>query len=316
MLFDRLPQRNVVTWSAMIAGYAQHSNYNLALHYFEDMQRVGLKPNAVTYLSLLSACSHMHLVKEGCLHLKLMREDHGITPALQHYNSMADLLGRAGCVLEAEDLLESVPFRPDIVGWTSLLGSCSTQGNVKVGRRCFDRILMEGGCSSAYLLMSNIYTHAGMWEDAEKIEEMRIRANAWKKPAKAFIEIENQVHAFTVGDSSHPQSDDIYAKLKILHVQMKEQGYRPRVGLFLEPKLDGEKEDALCGHCEKLAIAFGLLSAPAGTTIRVAKNLRVCADCHDAAKIISKIEMREIIVSDAYSIHHFKDGACCCNEHR
>ena len=151
-----------------------------------------------------------------------------------------------------------------------------------------------------------------MCDEARRIDDLRIIANAWKKPAKAFIEIDNQVHSFIVADKSHPQSDQIYAKLKDLTEKIKSKGYSPSLGSVPDWSSDRDKEVSLCRHSEKLAIAFGLISTAKGATIRLSKNLRVCADCHSAAKVISKVEMREIIITDAYQIHRFKDGTCSC----
>lgn len=279
----------------------------------KDMQQAGVKPNDVTYLCLLSACSRVGLVDEGYLHFKSMRDDYGIVPTLEHFNSMVDLLGRAGHLYEAEELLEIIPFPPDAAGWTSLLSACKTHACVDLGRQCFNRMVTMGyGNAAGYVLMSNLYIQAGMWEDAEKLEELRRCANAWKKPAKAFIEVDNVVHDFLVGDKSHPQMDDIYAKLKTLSLQMRDEGYKPCLDLVVDSIPDEDKEDVLCGHSEKLAIAFGLINMAHGKTIRVAKNLRMCTHCHNATKAISKIEMREIVVADAYCVHHFHDGACSC----
>lgn len=295
----------------MIEGFAQHSNYELALQSFVGMQQEGLKPDGVSFLCLISACSRVGLVDEGRHQFKLMTEKHGIAPKLEHYTCMVDLLGRGGHFEDAEVLLETMPFQPNIVGWIVLLGHCRTHSNVELGKRCFDHVVsIDHNNAACYVLMSNIYTHAGLSKDAYKVEELRKRANAWKKPAKAFIEIENMIHEFTVGDKSHPQSEDIYSMVERFTVQVKDEGYLPLLE-SLHP-LDQDKEEALCGHCEKLAIALGLISTPTGTTIRVSKNLRMCIDCHSATKIISKIERREIIVTDAYCVHSFKDGTCSC----
>ncbi|MCO5583578.1 hypothetical protein L7F22_037491 [Adiantum nelumboides] len=308
MLLQRLPVRNVVTWSTMIAGCALQSNLPLASDYFNSMLDSGLKPNDVTFINLFSACSHAGYVQEACRHFKSIRKDHNLEPTLEHYNSMVDVLGRAGLFKEAEDLMESIPFLLDIIGWTSLLGSCSIHTNVELGERCFNRVLDKGGCATAYTLMSSIYAAAGMEKDAARIQDMRRFLRVWKKPAKAFIEVENQVHSFLVGDDSHPRSDDVCAKLKSLNVAMRGPEDKKSITRFAK-----DKEDFSCGHSEKLAIAFGLISTPQGTTIRVGKNLRVCSDCHTAAKFISKAERREIIISDSYKVHQFRDGLCCCN---
>lgn len=217
-----------MTWNAIIAGYAQQNNYTMALQYFHDMQREGVKPNDITFVSLLSACSHTGLVSEGCRHFKCMREDQGIVPVLDHYNSLVDILGRAGYLNKAEDLLNSVPFQPNIVGWTCLLGHCRTHVDVDVGRRCFTRIMAADNRHAAgYMLMSKTFSHVGMQADADKIQELRNCANAYKKPGRAFIEVDNKVHFFTVQDQSHTEMDMIYEKLSRLNEQIKDQGYTP-----------------------------------------------------------------------------------------
>lgn len=242
-----------------------------------------------------------------------MREVHDIAPLHEHYNCMIDLLGRAGSLTEAIDLLQTMPFYHNCEGWRSLLSHCATHGEMELGKRCFENLLsMDVRDSAAYVLMSNIYAHAGMWEDAHQIEDLRIRANAEKKPGRAFIEVYNKVHDFVVGDRSHPCSDSIYAKLRNLYERMKEGGYM--VHSLLQLSSDEVKENPLWGHCEKLAIAFGLISLPEGATIRVVKNLRICADCHDVTKIISKMERRNIIVTDSYRVHCFTDGTCSCED--
>lgn len=314
IMFCRLPERDVVTWSAMISGYAEHNNYVLALHCFENMQQQGLTPDNVTYLSILSACNNAGLVDEGCLHLRKMREKHGIAPTVEHYNCIIDLLGRNGCINEAQDLLETLLFRSDIVAWTSLLGSCKMHSNLTIGRQCFDHaVAMKSKSAAGYVFMSNIYAQFGMQKDSENVELLRRHEKMWKKPGKAFIEIDSQVHEFTVGDNSHPRTNDIHAKLKTLNLLRRNDGHSPCLDLTQESVLDEEKEVASCGHCEKLAVALGLVCLPQGTTIRVSKNLRVCTDCHNAVKMISKIESREIILADTKCIHQFKDGVCCCN---
>ncbi|KAI5074502.1 hypothetical protein GOP47_0010463 [Adiantum capillus-veneris] len=313
IMFDRMPDLDTISWSAILGGYAKHNNYESALHVFESMQKVNVKPNGITYLSLLSACSHVGLFDEGCRHFKCMIESHSVWPTLEHYNAVVDILGRSGYLDEAEDLMETFPFGPNHVGWVSVLDACRFNGDVLRGKRCFDNVVsLDGRSALGYVLMSRIYSQAGLWEDYKKMQELRKCANLHKKPAKAYIEVDNYVHEFIVDDDSHPQAHEIYGKLNGLDMKMREVGYSRQP--FIESLLDEEKDEAYCGHSEKLAIAFGLISTAEGTTIRVAKNLRVCTDCHNAVKLISKIELREIIVTDAYRVHHFKDGVCCCKD--
>mgnify|MGYP000167336378 FL=1 len=298
-----------------MTGYAQMGDYVVVLDCFERMQKEGLQPDEVSFLSLLIACSQKGMVDEGCVNFKLMRDKYGFTPSIMHYNTMVDMLGHARCLNEVEDLLETIPFPGNLIGWTSLLTSCKTHSNVEMGRRSFDNFsVMDCGNATGYVLMENIYSQVGMLKEAEEIGELRKYANVWKKPGKAFIEIGDQIHDFIVGDKTHPESHAIYAKLESLNLKMKEEGHKPHVDLVMNKLSDDDKESALCGHCEKLAIAFGLISTPQGSTIRVSKNLRMCADCHDTTKMISKLEMREIIVVDAYCIHNFQEGLCSCQE--
>ena len=138
---------------------------------------------------------------------------------------MVDLLGREGFLKEAETLLRTIPLWPDMEGWACLLSHCRTYGNVDIGRRCFDHVTtLDDQYTTGYMLMSSIYASADMWEDADKIQQMRICANAQKKPGEAFIEVHNSVHGFCVGDKSHPESHNIYTKLKRLNIKMMDKG--------------------------------------------------------------------------------------------
>lgn len=315
-VFGKLSKPDVVAWNAMIAGYALHSNYEAAFKHFLTMQKAGCRPDSVTFVCLLSACSHVNLVDEGWHHYNVMTEEYGISPTVEHLVCMVDLLGRAGRLREAEALLKNTPFQSNIVGWKSLLFNCRKKGDVELGERCFCHVTsLDSKDPASYVLMSNIYANAGMWENAGRVEELKKQARVWKKPGKAFIEIGNKVHDFVVGDRSHPQSDAIYAKLKSLSAQMEKDDCASRPGLVPLTLLSNEgHEDALCGHCERLAIALGLISTPVGTTIRVSKNLRMCSACHNAAKFISKVEKREVIIADTYCIHQFEEGSCSCKD--
>ena len=229
---------------------------------------------------------------------------------------MVDLLGHVGKLIEAEDLLESLSLPSNVIGWTSLLSSCRKHGNVHLGRRCFNHLMkLDPEDAAGYVTpMSSIYLRAGLYEDAKQLEEARKKTCKWKKPAKSFIEVGTQVHSFTVGDKAHSQHEQICTRLDILMKKIEKLGYKPLPNSSYDSKDEKSHQDLLCGHSEKLALAFGLLSTPEGTTIRVSKNLRMCADCHNAFRFISKAEFREIIVVDTFCIHHFENGDCCCKE--
>ncbi|KAJ7540618.1 hypothetical protein O6H91_10G023300 [Diphasiastrum complanatum] len=315
-LFNNMSERNVVSWTAMIAGYAQNGLGKEALALFDQMQREGTKPNEVTYICVLSACAQSRLVDEGRHVFDSMYKNHGVTPTMEHYACMVDLLGRAGCLADAELFIDKMPIQPGSVVWMSLLGAARNHGNVEIGRRAFDRVMkLEPKNAAPYVLLSNIYAAAGRKDELAKIRNEMKDAGVKKMPGCSWIEVDNQVHAFVVGEATHPQSKEILAELDRLVGLMKEAGYIPDLSFVLDDVEDKEKENALCRHSVKLAVAFGLIKTPPGTPIRIKKNLWVCGDCHNATKIISKIVGREIIVMDANRSHHFKDGFCFCGDY-
>lgn len=305
-VFDRLLVKNVVTWTALINAYGQHNHCRMALQCFEEMEKQGVKPNAATFTCLLVACSHVGLVAQGQEYFRTMVQRHGITPERDHYTCMVDLLGRAGRLNEGEEVLRSMPFEHDSVGWTSLLTSCRMHGNVTVARRCFDRLLqLQLEEPASYVLMSAVYADAGMWREADDMDRLRRELGAKKKPAMATIELNKKVYEFVVGQNR----DDTSAKLRSL-ISLYNIGAET-----VHMDNTSGVEDALCGHAEKLALAYGLLNTPGGTTLLVTKNLRMCNHCHSGTKVISRMEKRDIIVRDAHRVHHFKHGVCSCDDH-
>ncbi|KAJ7522179.1 hypothetical protein O6H91_19G086300 [Diphasiastrum complanatum] len=315
-LFDNMSERNVVSWNAMIAGYAHNGLAQEALALFEQMQGKGTKPGEVTYISVLSACAHSGLVDQGRYVFDSMCKNHGVTPTKEHYACMVDLLGRAGCLADAVLFINKMPIQPNSVVWMTLLGAARNHGHVEIGRRAFDRVVkLEPKNAAPYVLLSNIYAAAGKKDELAKIRNQMKEAGVKKMPGCSWIEVDNQLHAFVVGDATHPQSKEIQAELDRLVGLMKMAGYKPNLNFVLDDVEDEEKENALCGHSEKQAIAFGLINTPFGTPIRIKKNLRVCGDCHSATKIISKIVGRDISVMDANRYHHFKDGFCSCGDY-
>eukprot|EP01018_Ginkgo_biloba_P027869 Gb_30918 [translate_table: standard] len=315
-MFVKMLERDVVSWNAMITGYAQHGCGKKALQLFKIMLQTGMKPNGITFIGVLSACSHVGLVNEGHNYFYSMIHDYGIVPIVDHYACMVDLLGRAGQLNEAKNLINQMPFEPSALVWRTLLGACRTHGNMELGKHAAEHILeLEPEDPAMYVLLSNIYAAAGRWDDVEKVRKMMIDRGVKKEPGCSWIEINNRVHTFLVSDRSHSQTQQIYAKLEELTKQIKQVGYVPDTNFVLHDVEEEQKQQFLCHHSEKLAIAFGLISVTPETSIRIFKNLRICGDCHTAAKFISKITGREIIVRDTSRFHHFKDGLCSCGNY-
>eukprot|EP01018_Ginkgo_biloba_P022118 Gb_05942 [translate_table: standard] len=316
ILFDRMLNRDVVCWNAMIARYAQHGCGMEALKLFEQMQGAGVKPNHITFIGVLSACSHVGLVSEGHRYFESMNADYGIAPRMEHCACMVDLLGRAGHLDKAENFIYQMPFEPGAVVWRTLLAACRVYGNIELGKHAAGHVLeLEPQDSGTYVLLSNIFASAGRWDDVTKVRKLMNDRGVKKEPGRSWIEIQNRVHVFVVGDRSHPQTSNIYAKLEDLTEQIKGAGYVPDTNFVLHDAEQEQKEHSLSYHSEKLAIAFGLINTASGTRIRVIKNLRVCGDCHTAFKFISDIVNREIVVRDANRFHHFKDGQCSCGDY-
>ncbi|KAL5558623.1 hypothetical protein UlMin_034834 [Ulmus minor] len=315
-VFEKMQERDVISWSIIITGLAMHGLTNETFGCFNKMVESGMKPNDITFMGLLTACTHAGLVDKGLWYFAMMDKAYGIVPKIEHYGCVVDLLSRAGRLDQAEELINSMPMKPNVIVWGALLGGCRIYKDAERGERVVHRILeLESDHSGSHVYLANIYASMGRLDDAAKYRSKMRDNGVMKIPGCSWIEVDNTVHEFFMGDLSHPQSDKIYSMIRELRWKMKLAGYKPKTELVVHNVDEEEKEDALSVHSEKLAIAFGLISTSEGTTIRIVKNLRVCSDCHDATKVISKIVNREIIVRDRSRFHHFKDGRCSCNDY-
>ncbi|CAK9234452.1 unnamed protein product [Sphagnum troendelagicum] len=315
-VFNKMTTRDVVAWNTMLGGYAMHGLAKEALELLERMCEQGVEVDNVTLVALLSACSHLGLVDEGMHYYESMGLVYGVSSTVEHYACMVDLLGRAGHLDEAEDLIKTMPFEPNVAVWKALLGACRVCGNVEMGERIAKEVIgLDPGNSAGYVLLSNIYAAAGKWDISADIQCQRLERGVKKEPGRTWIEVNNEMHSFMVDDQGHPDITEIHAKLRKLSAQMEEIGYVPDTRFVLHDVDEEEKALQLCYHSEKLAIAFGLISTPPGTSLRIFKNLRICGDCHNATKFISRIVGRTIIVRDAHRFHHFEDGYCSCRDY-
>ncbi|CAM6025997.1 unnamed protein product [Sphagnum balticum] len=316
-VFNKMPTRNVVSWSAMILGFVKFGQGQRALALYQEMQQEGVEPNAVTFMGVLNAsCSHAGLVHEGLHYFDSMGSVHGICAMVEHYACMVDLLGRAGHLHKAEDLIKTMPCEPNVGVWNALLGACRIHGDVEMGERVVKRVLeLDPADAAGYVLLSNIYAAAGKWDLSASVQQLRKERGVKKQPGCTWIEVNNKVHTFVVDDKQHPQMVHIEAELERLSCNMKDAGYVPDTRFALHDVDEEEKVLHLRQHSEKLAIAFGLISTSPGTPLRIFKNLRICGDCHTFTKLVSKLVGRAIIVRDANRFHHFEDGLCSCRDY-
>lgn len=314
-LFDMMNERHVTTWNVMIDGYGTHGLGKAAVELFNKMLEGPTKPNDITFLCAISACSHSGLVEEGIHYFTSMKKDYGIEPVMDHYGAMVDLLGRAGRLNEAWDFIQKMPIEPGITVFGAMLGACKIHKNVELGEKAANRLFEldpdEGGY---HVLLANIYAAASMWDKLAKVRTIMEKKGLQKTPGCSLVELKNEVHSFYSGSTKHPQSKRIYTFLETLIDEIKAAGYVPDTNSIHDVE-DYVQENLLSSHSEKLAIAFGLLNSSPGSTIHIRKNLRVCGDCHNATKYISLVTGCEIIVRDMHRFHCFKNGVCSCGDY-
>ncbi|CAN1850438.1 Pentatricopeptide repeat-containing protein At3g24000, mitochondrial [Linum perenne] len=307
-VFDRLLRRDVVSWNTLLKGYAQHGLGKAALRTFEKMLKIGIAPNDITFLCVLTACSHAGLVDEGFSIFSKMKK-YDIESDVSHYVTIVDLYGRAGQLEQAEKFIREMPIEPTAAVWGALLGACRMHKKTELGIYAAERIFeLDPHDSGPHMLLYNIYASAGRWAEATKVRKIMKESGVKKEPACSWVEIENEVHVFVADDDSHPDSEEIHAMWENTRLKIKQIGYKPDAN-------HREREVKLQHHSEKLALAFALLKTPPRSTIRIKKNIRVCGDCHSAFKLVSKVVNREIIVRDTNRFHHFRKGSCSCRDY-
>jgi pentatricopeptide repeat protein len=317
MVFKTMPTLNVVSWNAMIGGYAQNGQHQEALALFEKMLKENLKPDNVTFIGVLSACVHANLIEQGHEYFDSISKQHGMIPTLDHYACMINLLGRSGYMDKAVDLIEGMPHEPNCLIWSTLLSVSAIKGDIKqaemAARHLFELDPLNAG---PYIMLSNIYAICGRWKDVASMRSLMKNKNVKKFAAYSWIEIDNKVHKFVSEDRTHPETEKIYEELNRLIRELHKVGFAPNTNLVLHDVGEKEKYESICYHSEKLALAYGLIRKPhGGTPLRIIKNIRVCGDCHVFMKFVSKIIGRPIILRDSNRYHHFIGGKCSCKDY-
>lgn len=316
-VFDNMQGgRDVVSWTCIITAYGVHGYGQTAINLFQQMLDSGLKPDHIAFVSLLSACSYAGLLNEGKHYFGTMTDTYNLVPRIEHFACMVDLLGRGGQLEEAYEFIMQMPLEPNERVWGALLGACRVHSDMSIGLIAADHLFrLVPEQSGYYVLLSNIYARAGRWEDVSSVRKAMTSKGIKKLPGCSNVELGNKVYTFHIGDTSHPQSEEIYRKLNLLLGKMKEMGYAAETDSALHDVEEEDKEGHLSVHSEKLAIAFMLINTGPEVLIRIRMNLRTCGDCHSAAKLISSITKREIILKDSNRFHHFKFGVCSCGDY-
>lgn len=310
-------RRKIGDWNSMISGLAIHGLGQEALSLFYDLEKMKIEPNDVSFIGLLSACSHGGLVDEGEFCFKTMQEQYHIVPKLQHYGCMVDLYSRAGHIDDALRVLKNMPFEADILSWKAILSASMKHGNVEMGEIAATRALeLAPDDSSCYILLSNIYAKAKRWDDVAKIRLLMRERGVRKTPGCSSILVDGYVHEFLVGKEVKANCNGmVLSKIEEIVCRLKLEGYQPELNQVLLDVEEEEKVGLISVHTEKMAVAFGLIHVSRCVPIHIVNNMRVCCDCHSFLKLVSKVYDHQIILRDQNRFHCFKNGSCSCNEY-
>lgn len=315
-VFNSMSGKDVVAWNTIIIANSMHGDGVKSLDLFYKMLGAGIRPNSVTFTGVLSGCSHSRLVEAGLSIFDSMEKDHYIKPQSDHYSCLVDLLSRAGRLQEAYEFILQNPAAETAPAFGALLSACKVHKNVELGILTATRLFeIEPDNPGNYVSLFNIFVAAKRWDEAAKIRKMLRDRGIAKRPGISWIRVRNKTYRFLVGEKSNEQTEEISRFLQEIRKKMNDAGYLPETENVMQDINEAEKEEALCNHSEKLAVAFGVLNSTSGqSTIRVYKNLRICQDCHNVIKFIAKVVRKQIIIRDSTRFHHFGDGSCSCGD--
>ncbi|XP_008797468.2 pentatricopeptide repeat-containing protein At2g29760, chloroplastic-like [Phoenix dactylifera] len=246
-VFDALAPKDVFSWTAMIAGLAANGHGMKALELFAQMELDGIRPNEVTFVGVLCACSHGGLVESAERYFDSMRAKYGMEPTIEHYGCLIDALGRAGLLEEAVSLVQAAPA--NAVLWGTLLGACWIHGNAEIAEYAIDRLVeLKPEDGGVFVLLSNIYAMRGRWDKARRMRMLMKSKGLEKIPGCSSIEVHGIVHSFYVRDRSHPKTFEIYQMLDEIVMELKLDGHKPNTTPVLFDIEEREGEHAVAQH--------------------------------------------------------------------
>lgn len=309
-VFVEMSTRTLISWTSMITGFANHSLSHQALQLFEDMLLAGVRPNQVTFVGALAACSNAGMVYEALGYFEMMQKEYKIKPVMDHYMCLIDMFVRLGCIEEAFDFIKKMDFEPNEVIWSVFIAGCRRHGNMELGFYAAEQLLkLKPKDRESYAMLLDIFVSAGRWEDVAVVKNLMREEKLSETDDWSWIRIKDKVYSFKPNDGLHPQSAEIFKVLDELVENAKGFGYKQQESFELT-----DEESASVYHSEKLAIAFGLLNTPIVSPILVIKSTTMCRDCHNFIKIITSLTAREIIVRDSKRLHKFVNGHCTCRD--
>lgn len=314
-VFDQMPRKNVITWNALIGGYAYHGMGCMAVKMFDRMVKEGFVPNHVTFLALLIACVYSGMSKKGRSIFENMQE-YKVKPRAMHYACIVDLLGREGLLQEALDLIQKAPCGPTRNMWAALLRACRAHENVELGLYAAERLYcMDPRKLSNYVVLLNLYLKRGRMQDAERVIDTLTKQGLEPSVSYTWMEVKKKPYRFFTGDKSHPQSVHIYQKIDELMREIEKAVPAGEIAKCVLPDVSEQELTAHAYHSETLAVAFGLLVTPEFSPLRLVQPHRICEHCHAFIEVVGLLTRRDIVIRDANRFHHFSEGKCSCGSY-
>lgn len=314
--FVEMSIRTMISWTSMITAFSQHGHSQQALQLFEDMRLAGVRPNKITFVAVLSACSHAGMVDEGLAYFKLMKNEYKIKPVMDHYACLIDMYVRLGQLDEAFDFIKKMEFEPNEFIWSNLIAGCRSHGNLELAYYAAEQLLnLNPKDCETYVLLLNMYLSAGKYQDVSRVKKRMKIEKVGKLKDWSWISVRDKVHSFKPDDRLCPPGGEVDLMLADLLEKARTIGYEAQgsFGVTDEEGLE-QTTSKIIHHSEKLAVAYGLLNAPNESPIRVIKSISMCSDCHSFIKLISVITEREIIIRDSKRLHKFVNGKCSCGD--
>uniref|UniRef100_A0A1D1YFF5 Pentatricopeptide repeat-containing protein At1g19720 n=1 Tax=Anthurium amnicola TaxID=1678845 RepID=A0A1D1YFF5_9ARAE len=313
-VFSSISSIDVLSWNSMIEGYILHGQPQTAIDLFNQMKKE-VKPDQVTFTSVLRAYGLQKMVNEGRELFSSMTDVYQMQPIMEHYAAMVQLLSHCGRLKEASEFIKKMPLEPDSNVWAALLTASRRFGNLDLANHAIGHLLSLKSKNTVIKRLSlQIHALYGETNDTLKTSKPGKVADGGDDETLGccWIEVKNKVHTILTGDMSWLGSEPVSNQLDSITnvIKLPERDF-PHRQLIIEEE---EKEETVGIHSEKIALAFSLIGSTC-RSIRIIKSLRICTDCHDTARFISKAFQREIMIKDPESLHHFKDGRCSCGEY-
>lgn len=323
--FEQIPVATLFSLTSMITGFARHGQSQKALELFNNMRHVGIRPNKVTFVGVLLACSLAGMVDEAMYYFELMKSEYKIKPTMDHFACLVDMFLRLGQLDKAFDFVKEMEIQPNEFIWSILVAGCKSHGRLDIGFHAAEELLsLKPKRTETYVLLLSMYYSMGRSKDLSRVKQLMKEQGVENLKDWSWIRFKGTVYLFKPDDQLGLQSAGMYELLEDLLNKSKALGYEPGprgsldVTNGIEGTDEGEEGSPLFSavyHSEKLALAFGLLNMPNAVPIRVIKNTGMCRDCHSFIKFVSLLVSREIIVRDCRRLHKFKDGYCSCRDY-